>query len=64
MSDRAKAIFGFAAAAGVLILLADTAPKIALGFVGVLGLGVALGHASEIADVLNTWTKAVGGSGT
>ncbi len=60
MSDRAKAVIGFVAAAGVLILLADTAPRVAVGLAAVLGLGVALSHSQDIAQVLDQWSKIVG----
>jgi len=59
VSDRATAIIGFTAAAGVLILLADTAPRLALALAGVLGLGVALSHSQDIAQVIDTFNKAV-----
>lgn len=59
MSQRTQAIIGFTISGAVLILLAGPAPKAALGLVGIIGLGVALSHGSEITALLSTFTTAI-----
>lgn len=58
--NRFIEVAGFVVASGTLILLADYAPRFALGTAALIGLGVALTHTSEINNLVTTWRKAVG----
>lgn len=60
MTDAARRGLGFGLAAAVLLILADSSPRLALATVGVVGLGVALSHADEIASLFNAFTAATG----
>lgn len=59
MSARAKTVLGFCLAGVTLVAIADVAPRLAVGTAAVIGLGVALTHSQDIANLLNTWTSAV-----
>ncbi len=60
MSKRAREIIGFAVAAGALLVIADHAPRFAVGMTGVLVLGVAITHAQEIKQLLDAFSSATG----
>lgn len=60
MSNRARTLLGFGVAGGVLLVVADQAPRFALGMTAVLVLGVAVTHASDIKMLLDAFTHATG----
>lgn len=60
VSLRWQAVAGFLVASGALILLADYAPKFAVGTAVLIGLGVALTHTNEINSLVATWQTALG----
>ena len=60
MTNRARTLIGFAVAGGVLLVVADHAPRFAVGMTAVLVLGVAVTHANDIKQLLDTFTKATG----
>lgn len=60
VTTRWQAVAGFIVAGGILILLADYAPKFALGTAALIGLGVALTHTNEINSLAATWRGALG----
>lgn len=53
-------VIGFLAAGGSLVVLADFAPQAAVGLALVLGLGVLLLHANELANLSNLFQTATG----
>ena len=59
-STRWKVVAGFIVAGAALVLLADVAPKFAMGTAGLIGLGVVLTHTSEINSLVSTWRGALG----
>lgn len=59
-SNRFIIMAGFVVAGGALLLLADVAPKFALGTAALIGLGVALTHTAEINSLVSTWRGAIG----
>lgn len=64
MSPRAQAILGFGIAGAVLLGLADVAPKLALGMAGIIGLGVALAHGSDLQYMVQGYLNALGQGGS
>ena len=59
MNARATALLGFGVAGITLVAIAGAAPRAALAVVGVIGLGVLLGHASDIQALVGTFNLAV-----
>lgn len=60
MSPQAVKVVGFLVAGAALLGLAEIAPKAALGLTAVLGLGVLIGHASELQQLSNAFITATG----
>ena len=60
VSSRAAKVIGFCVAGAALVILADYAPQAAIGTTVVIGLGVALSHASDIRQLTNTFITATG----
>ena len=60
MSNRAKAVVGFAVGGVVLVALADVAPDAALGLTAVIALGVVLAHADQLQQLTNGFITATG----
>ncbi len=60
MSNRAKTLIGFAVAGAALLVIADHAPRAAVAMTGVLVLGVVVTHATDIKQLLDTFTVATG----
>lgn len=54
-------LLGYGIAGGILLILADTAPKVAVGTSGLILLAVALSHANQFT-VLAKWISSATGT--
>jgi hypothetical protein len=55
-----KKVVAYCVAGGILLLIADEAPKVAMGTTGLILLGVALTHSDQIKAVSTFITKNTG----
>lgn len=60
LSSRAVKVVGFIIAGAALVALADVAPEAGIGLTAVLGLGVLLMHSSELVQLSNSFSAALG----
>lgn len=55
-------LLGYAVAGGILLILADISPKIAVGTTGLMLLAVGLSHANQLTNAANWIGSATGGA--
>lgn len=60
LSSRAVKVVGFVVAGAALVALADVAPEAGVGLTAILGLGVLLAHATELQQLVNGFSAAIG----
>lgn len=56
-------LLGYAVAGGILLVLADVAPKVAVGTTGLILLAVGLSHSDQLYQLSN-WIGQTTGTGT
>lgn len=54
-------LIGYAVAGGILLILADISPKVAIGTTGLILLAVGLSHANQFTTLAN-WIKNATGT--
>lgn len=60
ISDTARTWLGVALAGGVLLIVAEHAPRVALGLAGLLALGAVMSNGKQIGAILDAFTHATG----